>query len=497
MKRIGIFARLTALTLLFVALATTSALAIPRDVVITRGRVWVDLHVPYSQTRYATVGGSLVPTATPNPSTVGYRTDCSGFVSMCYNLRYDSGAPKSLTTRSLPGVSESISKASLAHGDMMLKPGTHVVIFWKWADEAHTQYWTLEEGSTATGTISRLRTYANDYANGLRPYRYTGIEDDFADVLDPVSGTDRYVTAVQASKVAFPEGAKAPALVVASGRGWADALGGAALAGASGGPLLLSDTDRLPASTRAEIIRLAPAKVYVLGGPNVLTGNVAAELDTIVDKVVRLGGPNRYATSALVAQEAAIVGHTSTRTVDAAFVATGKDFPDALAASPIAARAVRPVLLTEPGRLSAETAQAITRMKLTSVTVLGGDASVAPAVETSLGKLVKTVERIESPNRYQTALRIADAGSKLGLSWRFAAVGSGTSYADALSGGVAQGLTGSVLVLTPGTRLDAGVGATIKNKAQTIERPRVLGGTSVVTTAVREDLAEIFRPLLP
>lgn len=41
---------------------------IARTTIISRGQDWVDKHVPYSQTG----------------SHDGYRTDCSGFVSMCW-----------------------------------------------------------------------------------------------------------------------------------------------------------------------------------------------------------------------------------------------------------------------------------------------------------------------------------------------------------------------------------------------------------------------------
>ena len=96
-----------------IMLLPAMALAIPRDTVLARGKVWVDKHVPYSQSRYAKVNGSRIPTSTPSPADVGYRTDCSGFVSMCLGLTRAGGLPKSMDTATLPSVLVTIPKASL------------------------------------------------------------------------------------------------------------------------------------------------------------------------------------------------------------------------------------------------------------------------------------------------------------------------------------------------------------------------------------------------
>lgn len=496
MNRTGILTRISALIFLVVTLCLALpavALAIPRDVVIARGQVWVDKNVPYSQSRYATVDGVLIPTTTLNPQTLGYRTDCSGFASMCYDLRYDSGAPKSLNTASLPTVSTKITQAELLPGDMVLKPGTHVAIFLRWADDARTSYWTLEEGSTATGSVSRIRSYDKDIAAGYAPYRYNGIEDDFADVLDSVSGSDRFDTAAKASQVAFSEPGSASAAIVANGLSWPDALGGAALSGAADGPLLLTTANSLPASTINEIKRLAPTRIYLLGGTSVVSESVETALRALVPDVVRLGGRTRYETSAIVGNEAVTTARANGRSVDAAFVATGEDFPDALAASPLSAHTARPVLLTDPSALSSETLSVIKELGLTKVTVVGGENSVAPAVDSALQAAGIGVTRVAARDRYRTALAIAEEGERLGLNWRNVGVASGTSFADALSGGAAQGVGGSLMVLTPSNGLDPNVETVLFDRRLEIERPRVYGGRGAVNQDVRERLAVIFR----
>ena len=107
--------------------------------------------VPYSQARWALVNGSLIPTSTKNASSLGYRTDCSGFASMCYGLLDANGNPYSECTAGFGAKGSKkyfqITKAQLLPGDMVLAsavwgaPGPHAIIFDGWVDAAQTQFW--------------------------------------------------------------------------------------------------------------------------------------------------------------------------------------------------------------------------------------------------------------------------------------------------------------------------------------------------------------------
>lgn len=90
-----------------------------RSAIIARGQVWVDKNVPYSQTK----------------TYDGYRTDCSGFVSMCWQLPKDGPS-----TSEFPNYSVKITKNDLQPGDAMLCEGHHIVLFAGWKDSGKTQY---------------------------------------------------------------------------------------------------------------------------------------------------------------------------------------------------------------------------------------------------------------------------------------------------------------------------------------------------------------------
>lgn len=83
-----------------------------------------------------------------------------------------------------------------------------------------------------------------------------------------VGGADRYATAANLSRSTYAAGVLV--VYVATGTGFADALSAAAL----GAPVLLARPLCVPASTKAELDRLDPVRVVVLGGTAALSDDV-------------------------------------------------------------------------------------------------------------------------------------------------------------------------------------------------------------------------------
>jgi len=124
---------------------------VERATMIARAQTWVDAKVPYNQG--ATYGG--------------YREDCSGYVSMSWEL-----AGPGLTTQTLDTVSHAITKAELAAGDVLLCKAEHVVLFGGWANSAQTQYIAFEETRPGEGTVKRATPYPYWYnTDCFQPYR--------------------------------------------------------------------------------------------------------------------------------------------------------------------------------------------------------------------------------------------------------------------------------------------------------------------------------------
>ncbi len=190
-----------------------------------------------------------------------------------------------------------------------------------------------------------------------------------------VAGADRFMTAVALSRSRFPNGAST--VFVATGRNFADALSAAPAAARLNAPLLLVDANRIPRSTLSELRRLDPSRIVLLGGLNAASTAVLSQLEDVA-RTERIAGADRYGTSA------AISAILFPATVSTVFLATGENYPDALAAGAAAARLGGAVLLVPRTCLSHEGALQLTRLGPATTVVLGGNG----ALSDNVGRLV-------------------------------------------------------------------------------------------------------------
>lgn len=307
-----------------------------------------------------------------------------------------------------------------------------------------------------------------------------------------IAGADRYETTVKTSRAAFDSAAT---VVIATGENWPDALGGAALAGAKGGPILLTRAGSLPPVVLAEIRRLGASEAIILGGEGAVSPAVEQALAGELGEhaVTRIGGETRYETAELVARAVreALGGSYS----GTCFVATGESFPDSLAASPLAAAQGWPLVLTEPGEIAVSARATMEEIGVSSAVVLGGAGVVSESVESTLSAWLGegAVTRISGADRYETAAAVADFAVAQGLCWDSAAIATGLDFPDALAGGVLQGRAGSVLLLTRGTALVAPVRDRLVAECGDIRSLRYLGGDGAVSCAVKAAVDAVVR----
>ncbi len=297
-----------------------------------------------------------------------------------------------------------------------------------------------------------------------------------------VAGADRYRTAIEASRRAYPHGSKA--VVIATGEDFADALGGAALAGALDAPLLLTRRLTLPSEVSGEIQRLKASRAYILGGNAAIDYDVYVEIEGALSgttDMYRIEGKNRYETAYNIADwTIAILGSNY---LGDAFVATGANFPDALAASPVAASAGVPVLLADPKAKGIAVPSGVERATIT------GGADVVPAaimksLENTLGK--GKVRRVAGSDRFDTAARVAQLGvDEYYMRWNGTGVATGLNFPDALAGGAMLGRFGSVMLLTRPDSLSPSATRKLATNASHIEALFFLGGVDTVHENVR------------
>ncbi|WP_256842803.1 cell wall-binding repeat-containing protein [Ornithinimicrobium cryptoxanthini] len=189
------------------------------------------------------------------------------------------------------------------------------------------------------------------------------------------AGANRYETAaliagdLTAADVAY----------VVTGEDFPDALTAASRAGSIDGPVLLVKQGSVPAATAAQLTRLAPERIVIVGGTTSVSPAVAGILAGY-GTVERVAGANRYETAAALTQD--------WQTSQDVFIATGQDWPDALAGAARAGATVSPVLLVRQATIPPVTWAELERLDPGRIFVLGGETTISPAVE----ELLRTLE---------------------------------------------------------------------------------------------------------
>ncbi|WP_285116155.1 cell wall-binding repeat-containing protein [Leifsonia sp. fls2-241-R2A-40a] len=266
-----------------------------------------------------------------------------------------------------------------------------------------------------------------------------------------LAGADRYATAVALSKAGFPS--SAPTVVVATGANFPDALAAGPVAGFVNGPLLLTAPGALRADVSAEITRLKPSKIIVVGGVNVVSDAVERELRALAPTVVRIAGSNREETAEkLVDSVFASAPHV--------LMATANNFPDALAGATAADSIIGPLLLVD-GNASAiddATRATLQRLGTTDVTLVGGPAAISPQLEESVRAFAR-VDRAAGADRYGTAVAVAQ--SIFPTSYN-AFLATGSNFPDALAESSLATTQMGPLFTTPSTCVPAATKAEIQ-----------------------------------
>ncbi|NYF09139.1 putative cell wall-binding protein [Leifsonia sp. AK011] len=247
---------------------------------------------------------------------------------------------------------------------------------------------------------------------------------------DRIAGANRYETGVQiAQRVEpFTSGGR---VYLASGIAFPDALGAGPLAAHFDGAVLLTNPTSLSPAVKAELERLKPAEVVVIGGDTAVSPAVFDIVKGLgfPHSTERIAGANRYETNRLIIDD---VFPTATT----AYIATGANFPDALAAGPAAIAEDGVVVLVNGANatLDAATVALLDGLDLTDIRVVGGPTTVSPGIESQLNGLYPGhVVRLAGADRYSTAALIVGAAWPDGAPE--AILTSGVNFPDALGAG--------------------------------------------------------------
>lgn len=292
--------------------------------------------------------------------------------------------------------------------------------------------------------------------------------DAGAATTERIAGADRYDTSAKVSASAVPVGRSV--VYVASGVDFPDALATAPVAGARRTSVLLVQRDSIPAPIKAELTRIKPPTIHVVGGTKSVSDAVLTQLKAYATTVDRISGPTRYDTAAAVSSS------WFQKDVAFVYVVTGESFADALAAG-AAAVDRGAILLVTRDAIPAATAKELQRLTPQEIIVVGGTGTISSSVETGLKQYTTgPVTRQAGNDRYATSAVVSSKAFQAPTDAAYLA--SGTTFADALSGGPIAGAGDGPVLLAQRTCITDDVAAELSRLENT--RNVILGGTGAV-----------------
>ena len=258
-----------------------------------------------------------------------------------------------------------------------------------------------------------------------------------APAVERVNGTSLSAIAISSSKLQFPE--SAAVVVIANKNAFPSGVAGAAAARALGGPLLLVEATSVSSTVLAEIRRLSPARIIVLGSTTSVSASVYSKLTSVQPNITRIA-QNDYRTSEALAAAAFPDGAAT------AVIGSGTKSSTLLAAGAYAAQIGAPILYVRSSDTSirASLAQSLTTLGVRSAVIVGSTSVVTKSLQSALTARGVETRRVAAQDAYATSIALA----RLSPDVDAATLVSATTYS---SGVPAIGLAasrGAPLVLT-------------------------------------------------
>lgn len=198
--------------------------------------------------------------------------------------------------------------------------------------------------------------------------------------VERIADTNRYKTAAKINEMVKSLTSKSDHVILANGRNYADALAAAPYAGLEKSGILLSESDKLDEAAMKQIEGVK--KVTIIGGLKSISKDIADALVAKGIEVKRVSGSDRYNT----ANE---LGKEFFAKPEKVVIASGENYPDALAGSLIAIKEKAPILLVKKDHVSDETIAQLKEMGAVQFYLLGGENTISTAVKNTLKNIYK------------------------------------------------------------------------------------------------------------
>jgi putative cell wall-binding protein len=309
--------------------------------------------------------------------------------------------------------------------------------------------------------------------------------------LDVVAAADIYDVAAAHSKASFPSGAGT--VVVTTTSSWRYPLISQAAMGTSA-PVLLTGGSSLRGETAAELRRLKPTRVVIVGGTSAVGAATQNQIASIVGSgaVTRIGATSARGTALGVVAARAKRGRWNGKIL----VVSQKQWAGAMTASSVSAARSYPMVLVGDSGFSKSELRRLKKYGVKRAVIIGGTGSVPARASRQLRRLLgyTRVTRIAGKNRYDTSARVAKWAVKHeSMRWNQMGFVSGETVGQSLVAGVAKGRTRSVLLMTDRDYLSSHTAEVLKDHQASVKAADFIGNTSAVSRKVRRQVRLITR----
>ncbi|MCC0640657.1 MULTISPECIES: N-acetylmuramoyl-L-alanine amidase [unclassified Clostridioides] len=218
--------------------------------------------------------------------------------------------------------------------------------------------------------------------------------------ITELTGSDRYETAVKISKEGWKNGSDK--VVIINGDVSIDGIISTPLATTYNAPILLVEKNSVPASVKAELKRLNPKDIIIIGDDNSISKTTANQIkSTVSASQTRLNGSNRYETSLLIAKEI-----DKNHDVDKVYItnANGGEV-DALTIAAKAGQDKQPIILSDKDSLTNDTYKWLQSEDLQNAYFIGGPQMLSTNVINKINDITKdsvTKNRVYGADRHET-----------------------------------------------------------------------------------------------
>ena len=200
--------------------------------------------------------------------------------------------------------------------------------------------------------------------------------------ISRIAGENRYDTCQK-----IFNHAKKKSLILASGEKFPDALATSSILDQAG--LLLTKSGQLPSEVQAAIEALNHDNFLIVGGENSVQESLATSISNQYQYAshTRISGNNRYETSAKIGER--LVSST-------VILASGENFPDALAASTLAQKIEAPILLVSKDKIDQSVIDYFKNHNIKKVLVVGGQLSISDKTLANADRLIRGLDPIDN-----------------------------------------------------------------------------------------------------